>query len=113
MTFGALGGCSNQQPRIDDGREEEATTDETTRLVLPIVAAMSTRTAATAANKTETPTSPTSSTPAQDAADAADDEDANTPPRRQSIVEPRDIVGLGIDILIFVSVQFVLRTQCK
>ena len=105
MTFGALGGCSKQQPRTDDGMEEEEVAGETTRLVVPIVTATSTSSAATAANKTE-PTSRTSSTPAEDDA-------ANNPQRRQSIVEPRDILGLGIDILIFVSVQFVLRTQCK
>lgn len=98
MTFDALGGCS-KQPRTDEGREEEeeAVADETTRLLV---------------NQTE-PTSRTSSTLTEDAAVDAADEDANTPPRRKSIVEPRDIVGLGIDLLIFVSVQFVLRTQCK
>ena len=115
MTFDALGGCS-KKPRTDEGREEEeeAVADETTRLVVPIAAATSTRTAATTANNKTEPTSQTSSsTPAEDAAAAADMDAANTPPRRQSIVEPRDIVGLGIDILIFVSVQFVLRTQCK
>ena len=98
MTFDALGGCS-KKPRTDEGREEEAVADETTRLLV---------------NQTEPTSQTSSSTPAEDAAAAAADMDAaNTPPRRQSIVEPRDVVGLGIDILIFLSVQFVLRTQCK